>query len=308
MPAAQDLADRTFELLTVERLATEDEFHDTLGRRRWRCRCQCGAIVYHTTAELNSGRYGACPDCGGPQPHRTWPCVCVVCTRHYQGRGNVCSPECRKARRRAVDAGLPDAGGLPAPVRTCVECGESFPANRNFDTCSPACRLAKKRRKGRESYRRRAAKDPTLSKRAAQRRRERVRSDPEYAKLVRAWEARKQARHRERMATDPDYAARYRDRANAHYARHREAIQATRHDRLEAMNPVELEAWLDRARRYCRHWRRRLLAGIVGDPIQHQRYLDIQREYRHQRRRRKLALDAARIEAAFGEEQSDGDH
>lgn len=305
MPVAQKLDGREVGLLTVERLAHPAEHGDHLGRRMWRCRCRCGAIVYSMTSGLNAGRCWACPACGGPKPQSRWPCICLVCGRSFQGRGNICSKECRRARRRATDAGAPEAGGLPPPTRNCVWCGKSFIADRNSDTCSAECRTHNKRWKQRESWYRRVARDPNLMRRMNQRRRQRAARDPEYAEKLRKWDAMKYVQHRERMAADPEYAAQYRARSNARYAAHREIVQARRRARLDALSPDDLEAWLARARRYCRHWRRKYREKVARDPVAYQKLLDTEREYRHQRRRRQLLLNAARIELEAKREDDD---
>lgn len=71
--------------------------------------------------------------------------VCIVCEREFQavGRGSICSPDCRRARRRAYDAGVAaTTGDLPAPSQACVICGAEFAVGRGCNNCCSAHGLA----------------------------------------------------------------------------------------------------------------------------------------------------------------------
>ena len=169
----------------------------------------------------------------------------------------------------------------------CVICGAQMTMSSHGNArkaCPGECADAFRRKKQNASYHRRAAVDPHLSKRASDRRRERAKVDPAMAAKVKEWERKRRERHSLRMDTDPEYAERFRAQANARYAKDAERIQAERREKLDAMTPEEREAWLVRARRYSRDWRRKWRAELVADPEAHERFKGEVLEYTRQRR------------------------
>ena len=102
--------------------------------------------------------------------------LCVVCGQPFDavGRGRICSPDCRRARRRTYDAGVSaTVGGLPPPMATCLICQTQFQQNRNQRICSDACRTEQRRRIDAARYAARTdAERRTHLERLRQRRRE----------------------------------------------------------------------------------------------------------------------------------------
>lgn len=167
----------------------------------------------------------------------------------------------------------------------CVVCGATIPRTRlPAVTCEGECADTHRKARGRANWRQRVERDPHLPKRMHERRLAKAAADPEYAKKLTAWEKRRQERHRQRMRSDSDYAERYRARSNALYARHAERIQAERRAKLAAMSDAERQEWAERARRYCRRWKREQLQELKKDPAAHRRFCDLHNEYQRVRR------------------------
>lgn len=181
-----------------------------------------------------------CAYCGGP-------------LRANSPRAIVCGqPECREARRRARNAGLP--GVLPPEQRQCVVCGNEFRADRNMVCCSDECLTVKQRQRYREKYYQRKAADPNYTRQVMQRRKERVAADPEYAEKVQGWEKERQRRTQEKLRADPEYAERVRARARAWYAQHAERIQQERREKLQYLTEDELRLRHQRMKAYQRRY------------------------------------------------------
>ncbi len=229
--------------------------------------------------------------------HRT----CEVCGEIFavkpkQGMRKICGkPECVTAKRRATRSGI-KKGGVGSPIRNCVECGKPFPANRNLVCCSSECLLAKRRHRYREDYYRRKAADPNFVRLANQRKRERMKNDPEYAEKVREYYREKQRRKSERLRTDPEYAQAERERARAWYAANAERVQAERLNRLKAkfatMTDEEMKVYRERFSGYTRKHR--------SKPENAARYQAYQMELNRRRSEKKMA-DRLAYEIAVAE-------
>lgn len=216
---------------------------------------------------------------------------CIVCGQPFDaiGRGCVCSADCRRARRRAYDAGVSaTAGGLPPPMSTCDVCGKQFAVPRGVaKACSPECLQERRRRKARESKRREYERRGPEIVAAAK---ARLRASPERRRL---YDARKYQRHRERMATNQEYAERYRQRQREGYARDAERIQAKRRAKIAAMSDAELAERMERMRGYSRDYHRR----TRHDPRCWDERREYAQEYRRRRNAARMAGDAATLEA-----------
>lgn len=183
----------------------------------------------------------------------------------------------------------------------CIICGAPILDRlRTSSTCS-TCLLIRRREIQRDSKRRETA-DPERHARTIElrrRRAERLAADPAQAERLRTTYRDRWAR-RSSLET-PEEAEQRRARARAAYAAHADEVQARRRARLDAMTPEQLAAWCEQAKARTRAYRQRHRAEITADPAAHQRYLDLQTEYR--RRRRLLTLLTA---AAKTLERSDG--
>lgn len=211
---------------------------------------------------------------------RGWSCRCecgkelVVAQDRLPHRAAIAA-----IRGRAVVACQDCSGGI------CKVCGASIPRSRMpAVTCLGHCADEYRKAKGRASFRRRMERDPDLIARMTARRKARCETDPDYAAHFAEHERRRQQRRSERLRTDPEYAAKARARARHHYAANADRILAERRAALDRMTPEEREAWAERARRFCRDWRRKWHAELTTDPAAHARYRQIQNEYQRQRR------------------------
>lgn len=211
--------------------------------------------------------------------------TCVACKREYDGHfnSNVCSAECRQARRRGRDNGV-DA--LPPPQRTCVICGKSFHHDRgNRVTCSKECLQEKRRARWRQYW----VDHPEKMREQMAKRKERVATDKEFAKKI-------NKRKYEKIKADPERLARTRASNRETYGRHAERIQRERRERLRALPDAELIEYLERMRRYGREFRRRRRA----DPETLAEDQAYQREFRRRRNAERLATEAAILQREIG--------
>jgi hypothetical protein len=215
--------------------------------------------------------YGGC---------RLWLCRCECGAELNVAQGRLPYAKwIEKMPRRAIYACPMCAGGR------CVVCGDVIPRTRlPAVTCEGECADEHRKARGRANWQRRVERDPDLPRRMHERRLAKAAADPEYARRFAAWEKNRRQRHQERMRTDPDYAERHRARCNALYARHAERVQAERRAKLAAMSDAEKQEWADRARRYCRMWKRKQLQEIKKDPAAHRRFCDLHNEYQRVRR------------------------
>lgn len=225
---------------------------------------------------------------------------CIVCgaTFETKSRRILCgSTECRKARRRATDAGS-DKPFLPAPQATCYVCGKPFTVNRSQRLCSPEC-VRQSRRTG--DARRWAEKTPE-QRRAVYERHEAYRAArPEWAAEMRR---RKNESRRAALAGDIELRDRIRREAREWYAANRERILRDRRCRQAAtialMSAEELEFLRWRQRRYSQRHKEKLAA----DPKRLEAFHRRQRLARRESNRRRIEAslhDAARLLAERAE-------
>jgi hypothetical protein len=280
MPAARDLTNQPFGTL----VALEIGEPTISGRRRWRCRCACGAEELVCTQLLTSGKVDACRACrGGREPHQVER-TCEICGAEFKGdvKLTVCSHECALSKRR----------GSPPLMKACAICGTEFRVTRGaFVCCSKECLRERRRRRALAQWYRRTERDPDLPKRMAARRRAKALADPEYAAKVKLWEQRKNARHRQRMKSDPVYRERYRQQQARHWKRHAKRIMETRRARMASLPAEELSRLRAKAVEACR--RSRMKPGI------RERHLEHGAEYRRRRRAEKVWASLAAIQEAL---------
>lgn len=167
--------------------------------------------------------------------------------------------------------------------KDCVICGRGFSGRRN--TCSDECRAEKVRKTQRGSKRRLPAE---RKQEINAHRRERRATDSVFAERLRAHD---RERYATRFASSEDREAE-RARAREWYAANAERVQDQRKARLDGMTNEQRERWILRARLYQRRYRDKWREDMLDNPDRHQRYLDIQREYRRQRALAGLAVVA----------------
>ncbi|GEM_PF-959141 len=236
MPPPLDLTGRRFGALTVMEKAGKVQF----GRlvTAWKCRCDCGVEIIVPQPRL---------------PH---------------------APHIAANPRRKVDA-------CPAcRARPCAVCGSPVPPPSTAATCSDACAGEHLRAKHRRHYYRRVEQNPEHNRRRAARVKDKAAADPEYAARVQAWAAAAHEKKKKRLRTDPEYRQAQRAAARARYAERAEEVQTRRRQRFERMTAHERDRWLERMRRYGRAYRRKWRAELQADPARHQAYLDLMAEYR----------------------------
>jgi hypothetical protein len=191
--------------------------------------------------------------------------------------------------------------------KPCAVCGAPVPVfeRQQNPTCSPQCADIRRKAVQMKHWRKRHAADPDLPRKMHAARLAKAAADPVYAEKLRDWERTRRERHKARMKSDPEYAERFRAKVNDFYARNADRIQARRKARLDAMAPDELAAWLDRAREWCRRWRRKHYAEITAHPEKCAKYRAIQAEYRRRRALRAAAAQLARIQTRLEERRAE---
>ncbi|UXY13855.1 hypothetical protein N8I74_11030 [Chitiniphilus purpureus] len=213
-----------------------------------------------------------------------WRCRCDC--------GNVCDvPQYRlpctasaiRHRRDLVTAC--DACRL---TRECAVCGQAFHAPNGQTTCSETCRVERIRREQLAHYYKRAAQDPELNRTRHAMAKARAAADPVVAERRREVAQAAHRRRTEKIRNDPELHAAKLAWQRAHYAAHRDEIQARRHERLAHMTPAQHARWMEMVRRHGRAYRRQWRDELQSNPEAHQKYLDLQREYRRQRALRQL--------------------
>lgn len=231
--------------------------------------------------KLTVSRLGPTVQYGGPC--RSWVCRCE------------CGEEITVPQKRLPYAKWIErlgSGRIVTACQTCSGgrceiCGAVIPRKRlPARTCKGECEETRRKRRGREAFRRRIERDPDLVRRNRQRRRERAARDPEYAERLRQWYRDQHRRRRERADADPEYAERLRRQSRDTYARHAERIQAERRARFQALSPEQQEAYLEAMRLYCRRWKRKQLAESKSDPERYRRLQDLRNEYQRLRHER----------------------
>jgi hypothetical protein len=213
-----------------------------------------------------------------PRAART--CTCVVCGASFPGRGraNICSPECRRARRRGYDAGCL---AMPPPTRACAICGAEFAARTSKKTCSDDCERTRKRARWRGHWHGLTAEQKAAHYAALRAKR---RAKPEWAHAV---DARKYAR----IKADPERLAATRAVARESYRAHAAEIRTQRRLKREAKTPEESAALKERMGDYQRQWRAKLFAD--PDLARLDRFRQRERQSRRRRKANEVGLQAA---------------
>lgn len=271
MPIARDLTDQRFGKLVV--LSPAGKTTERHPKKRWRCRCDCGAEEVIAQPRLTGGSrpYRACTACRQPD--------CVVCgTKIPLGMASktTCSEPCKTAHERAL-----------ARQHYYAKMERNPDANRE----QYAHRQA------------RAKSDPAVAQRLkeyaqrqAQARRERRRNDPEWREAQnrkgqeRYYRNRKAilARRKRIRQVDPLHNDRRNAQARKRYHASREETLAARRRRWLALTPSEKRAEQDAQRQRGREWRRRWRAVLRQDPAAHREQLVKEREWERERNLRQL--------------------
>lgn len=212
---------------------------------------------------------------------RAWKCVCdcgrleIFPTDKLTKRGYI---ECAACRQPC-----------------CVVCGAKVPPERGRkNTCSDQCQQAKTRATQLEHYYRRVLLDPEINRRRHAQQAAKLAQDPaRQAAHAQRERARSKARWEE-AKRDPALQQANRERRAAWYAAHAADVQEKRKARIQNMGPEEFERWAERSRAYQRAYAKRWRAELRDNPAAHQKFLDAQRTYmREWKRRRALARLAA---------------
>lgn len=180
----------------------------------------------------------------------------------------------------------------------CVICGAPR-LNRREATCSRVCRAELTRQHQRAYYHRARRTDPEKAARARAAGIERWRTLPPEQKAATARARATWKRTRE--AADPALREIRLARARAAYAVNAAEIYARRRAYLDTLSPAQLEAWLERARRYSRAYRARWREQLAADPAAHRAYLDLLAEYRRRHALAALLREAPTLREISGE-------
>lgn len=271
MPMARDLTDQRFgKLLVLSPAGKTSERHP---KKRWRCRCDCGAeeIIAQPRLTGASRPYRACTACRQPD--------CMVCgTKIPLGVASktTCSEPCKTAHERAL-------------------------ARQHYYD-----KVARNPDANREQYARlkaRAKSDPAVAQRLkeyaqrqAQARREKRRNDPQWREAQNKKGQERYYRHREAILarrkrirqTDYLHNERRNAQARKRYHASREETLAARRRRWLALTPNEKRVEQDAQRQRGREWRRRWRAALRQDPAAHREQLAKEREWERERNLRQL--------------------
>ena len=271
MPIARDLTDQRFGKLVV--LAAAGKTAERHPKKRWRCRCDCGAEEVIAQPRLTGGSrpYRSCSACRQPD--------CQVCRKtiplDYRSK-TVCSDICKTAYKRAQ-------------YRTDYYRRKERDPDLN--------------KRKRERLAERAKTDPAVAQRLRDyndahnaKRRERRRTDPEYAARLAAISRKRYhrnseqilARRRLRRRLDPEHAEYRREWSRKHYQKRREETLAARRRRWFQLTPAEQRAEQDAQRERNRQWRQRWRENLCKDPKAHREQLAREREWERDRNLRQL--------------------
>lgn len=163
----------------------------------------------------------------------------------------------------------------------CIVCGSPIPDERpKSNTCCDTCEQEKKRATQLKSYARRS-QSPGFNQRRYEMQKARLELSPEKREA-------QLNRRRERVKTDSQLE-KQRDYYRSYYARFRDEIIRSRRAFFNSLSPEEKEQRKENARRYDREYKRRYRDWLIENPVEHEKFLEAQREY-NIGRQRKLAL------------------
>lgn len=190
-------------------------------------------------------------------------------------------------------------------TRTCAVCGKQFISASTRACCSDECAVLHRRARDLEQYYSRTARDPDYNKRRHEANKARAAQDPAFAARLAAIDRAGKERRREKLRSDPELRERVNERARQQHREQAERRNARRHEllaqKLSLMSDAELQAWRERRRE---SWRR-TAARKVSTPEGRERYREYMRAYERERALRRLATIGDQLMQRHTDEDDD---